>query len=148
LRAAYKASQRADERADIVHTAFEIGQREGVLGQVALLFADRAATFFPPANWTNWSDLMVRGLLLGGQADAAQRWFAILNPDIPEMKDTAIQLALVMALAAPDVADDAVTQSRLSALALQASSPDGQIPPAVAARATLALGLFNALGRP
>src|SRR4030095_1547584 len=107
-----------------------------------------AAAIFPPANWSNWSDLMVRGLLLAGQSDAAQRWFAILNPDIPTMKDSARQLALALALASPDVADDATTQSTLSKLALEAISSDMQGSPAVVARSTLALGLFNALNRP
>jgi hypothetical protein len=148
LRAALKKATQADERADLIHTAFEIGEREGLLGQVALLFADDTAAIVPPRDWGNWSDLMERGLLLAGQSDAAQRWYAILNPDLPSSMDVVSQLELALALAAPDVADDALTQANLSALAQQASSAGPAVSPAVLARATLALGLFDALGRP
>jgi hypothetical protein len=78
---------------------------------------------------------------LAGQSDAAKRWYAILNPDLPSTR----QLELALALAAPDVADDAATQSILSALA-SASGSSGDSPAVV--RATLTLGLFDALGRP
>jgi hypothetical protein len=148
LRAALKAPGTADARAETIHAAFEIGQREGVLGQVALLFADDASAIFPPRDWGNWSELMIRGLLLAGQTDAAARWYAILDPNLPATADTTGRLELTLALAAPDMAGDAATRSALTAMAMRTSSPDMPPPPDVLVQATLALGLFDALDRP
>ncbi len=181
LRAGLKVAQRAEERADLIHTAFEVGERENLLRQVAQLFADDAAAILPASDWGNWSELMMRGLLLANRAPAAQRWFAILRASDPGAADTVNQLELTLALAAPLQTDSLTTLALLRDLALTANPPppppvqppppmvvaDGvapdQPPPepppppppppppqpkppqAVISRATLVLGVFDAI---
>src|SRR5205085_32801 len=47
LRAALKVASTNEARAELVHTAFEIGEREGLLAQVAALYAGEAAQIIP-----------------------------------------------------------------------------------------------------
>jgi hypothetical protein len=102
LRAAVKATHAAQSSAELVHTALEIGEREGILRQVAEVFAAPAAEIMPNPDWTRWSDLMARGLLLAGRAEAAQRWLDILDPNAPDSAEEVQQLDLAFALAAPN----------------------------------------------
>jgi hypothetical protein len=148
LRAALKAPGKADARAELIHAALEVGQREGVLGQVALLFADDATAIFPPRDWGNWSELMLRGLLLAGQPDAAARWQSILNPDQAAIADMTARLSLTLALAAPDIADPLQTQAAMTLMARRSASLQPPPSPALLAQTTLCFGLFDALGRP
>jgi hypothetical protein len=179
IRAALKTAGNNEMRAELVHTALEIGEREGLLAQVAALYADEAAQIIPAPDWSNWSDLMVRGLLLADRAEAAQRWFDILDRNMPGMADTVDQLDLAMAMAAPNARRNAEARQLLEALALAvhpppdpvvvempAAAPDPGVgdpltaappppmppaprpkpPRALLTRATLDLGLFDALG--
>ena len=178
IRAALKIAGTDEARAELVHTAFEIGEREGLLAQVAALFADPAAEIMPAPDWALRSDLMVRGLLLANRADAAQRWFDILDRSMPGMADTVDQLELALALTAPNARRNAGARRLLSDLALTVHPPPpppqpvvvpepipdpnapGQflpplppppppapkLSPALLSRATLDLGLFDALG--
>jgi hypothetical protein len=180
LRAALKTAPRAEERAELIHTAFEVGQRENLLRQTAQLFADDAAAILPASDWGNWSELMMRGLLLANRAPAARRWFAILRASDPGAADTVSQLELTLALAAPPQTDSLTTLALLRELALTANPPPPPAPPtpppmvaadgvapdqpppdplppppppppqpkppqAVISRATLVLGLFDAI---
>jgi len=79
LRAALRMTASIEQRADLIHTALEIGQSAGLLRQVALLFVADAAAIVPASGWANWSDLYMRALLLAGRPDAAARWFNILS---------------------------------------------------------------------
>ena len=187
LRGALKIAGADEARAELVHTAFEIAEREGLLAQVAALFADDAAQIVPAPQWATWSELMVRGLLLANRAEAAQRWFDILDPNAPGLRDTVNQLELALALGAPNARRTAGAERLLTDLALVVHPPPppppapelqpapevlvvdpmtGQLvpaqlpplpppppppvspkpPPALLARATLDLGLFDALG--
>ncbi|HXJ00901.1 MAG TPA: hypothetical protein VNH44_06745, partial [Micropepsaceae bacterium] len=179
LRAALKSAGSDEARAELVHTGFEIGEREGLLAQVAGLFVDEAAAIQPAANWSNWSDLMMRGLLLANRPEAAQRWFDILDRNAPGMADTVDQLELSLALSAPNARRNDGARRLLEAMAsvinpppppiivsvqpppdpnlpdpmaLPPPSPPPPPPPrpklpaALLARATLDLGLYDALG--
>ena len=171
LRAALKAAPNEEARAELAYTAFEIGEREGLLPQVATLFADEAATLRPAMSWTNWSDLMIRGLLLADRAESAQRWFDIMDPNAPGLGDTVDQLDLSLALAAPNARRltearrllDAMTETLRPppapmvvqttgdvmpdpSMPDQAAPPPPKPPQALLARATLDLGLYDALG--
>ena len=182
IRAALKIASTDEARAELVHTAFEIGEREGLLAQVAALYANEAAEIMPSPDWALRSDLMVRGLLLANRADAAQRWFDILDRAMPGMGDTVDQLELALALAAPNARRNAGARRLLTDLALTVHPPPpppqpivvpepipdpnapGQflppeppppppppppaprLPEALLSRATLDLGIFDALG--
>jgi hypothetical protein len=176
IRAALKIASNDETRADLVHTALEIGEREGLLAQVASVYADDAAAIQPAQNWSNWSDLMIRGLLLANRPEAAQRWFDILDRNAPGMADTVDQLELALALTAPNARRNTGARRLLEAIAsvvhpapapisvevrppsdpaapdaMPAPPPPPPPPPpkppqAVLTRATLDLGLFDALG--
>ena len=123
IRAALKVASTDEARAELVHTAFEIGEREGLLAQVAALYADEAAEIMPAPDWALWSDLMVRGLLLADRAEAAQRWFDILDRNAPGMGDTVDQLELALALAAPNARRNAGARRLLADMALTVHPP-------------------------
>jgi len=179
IRAALKIAGTEASRAELVHTAFVIAEREGVLAQVAQAFADQAAAIVPAPDWGNWSDLMIRGLLLADKPDAAQRWFDILDRNTQGMADTVDQLELSLALVAPNarrntgarrlldqmanivhpppapmivqmtVGPDPASPDPAAPDAMPAPSPPpppSKPPQALLARATLDLGLFDALG--
>ena len=179
LRAALRLTSSIEQRADVIHTALEIGQNAGLLRQIALLFVDDASVIVPASSWGNWSDLYMRGLLLAGRPDAAVRWFNILGMGALASSDIANQLQLTLALAAPMQADNLTTLALLRGLALTANppppappepppviadplAPDQPPPPepppplppppppseATISRATLVLGLYDALARP
>jgi hypothetical protein len=177
LRAALKAATDPATRAEIVHTAFEIGEREGLLPQIADLLADDASALSPKPDWGNWSELMIRGLLLAGKPQAAELWYEVINPIGADGAAAEGQLQLALALASPNPARTRASQLILSDLAVQANPQPPQIAPdqppadastpgdqpaappppppmpppapspAVIARATLDVGLFDALGR-
>ena len=175
LRAALRMTPITEQRAELIHTALEIGQNAGLLRQIAQLFVQDAAAIVPAPAWANWSELYMRALLLAGRPDAAARWFNILNANPAAVVDVANQLQLVLAFAAPAQADSLTTLALLRSLALTANPPppapsdppplalDPLAPPpepppplplppppseAVVARATLVLGLYDALTRP
>jgi len=129
LRAAIKVSPRPDERADLIHTAFQIADRENLLRQVAGLFADDAAGIVPASDWGNWSELMMRGLLLADRQEAARRWFIILRPNDPGAGETVSQLGLALGLAAPLQADSLTNLAFIRELALAANPPPPAPPP-------------------
>ena len=128
LRAAVKATHAAQSSAELVHTAFEIGEREGILRQVSELFAGPAAEIMPNPDWTRWSDLMARGLLLAGRAEAAQRWLDILDPNAPDSAEEVQQLNLAFALAAPNPRRNADAKTVLANLS-QTVAPAPEVMP-------------------
>ena len=177
IRAALKAATNDEARAELVHTAFEIGDRENLLAQVAGLYEEEAAAIQPAPAWGNWSNLMVRGLLLANRPEAAQRWLDILDRNAPGMADTVDQLELSLALVAPNARRNTGARRLLETMASAVRpppeplivqvrpEPDPNAPdvmpaplppppppprpklsPAVLSRATLDLGLFDALG--
>jgi hypothetical protein len=182
LGAALRMTGNPEQRADLVHTALEIGESAGLLRQVALLFGDDAAAIVPARGWANWSELYMRALLLVGRTDAAARWFNILSMNPAAVADVANQLQIILAFAAPTQADSLTTLALLRGLALTANPPppappeppppavidplappDQALPPpeppppplppppppseALVARATLVLGLYDAMTR-
>lgn len=172
LRAAIKAGPGGEARAELVHAGLEIGQREGLLRQVAELFAEPAAQIMPSPDWSGWSDLMVRGLLLAGRPEAAQRWLDILDPTVPENTAEVQQLELAFALTAPNPRRNADAKQVLADLSAAAqppaekpdqssdvsSNPTGQTvdltvnkpaekrSPQMIGRTVLDLGIFDAAG--
>jgi hypothetical protein len=182
LGAALRMTGDPEQRAQLIHTALEIGETAGLLRQVALLFGDDAAAIVPARGWANWSELYMRALLLVGRTDAAARWFNILSMNPAAVTDVANQLQLILAFTAPTQADSLTTLALLRSLALSANPPppappeppppavidplappDQALPPpeppppplppppppseALIARATLVLGLYDAMTR-
>jgi hypothetical protein len=183
LRAAFKAAATDTSRAELLHASFETAEREGLLAQVADVYANDASQIMPAADWANWSEMMVRALLLAGKAEAAQRWFDILDRNAPGMADTVDQLELSLALVAPNARRTTGARRLLEEMALVVNPPPEPMiaapqpmpdpmaadpmmpdampspppapppppprpkpPQALVARATLDLGLFDALG--
>ena len=129
--AAVKSAHTPESRAELVHTAFEIGEREGLLRQIAELFADPATDIMPSPDWSRWSGLMARGLLLAGHAEAAQRWLDILDPTAPGIAEQVQQLDLAFALAAPNPRRNAEAK-RVLADIYEALQPPAEKPPMTA----------------
>jgi len=123
LSAAIKNEREAAGRAELVHTAFEIAERAGLLRQAAELFADPAAQIMPSPDWSRWSDLMVRGLLLAGRPESAQRWLDILDPTVPENAAEVQQLELAFALSAPNPRRNADAKHVLAEISQMAQPP-------------------------
>jgi len=179
LRAAFKAASTDAARAELLHASFGIAEREGVLAQLAEVYANDAAQIMPAADWANWSETMIRALLLAGKAEAAQRWFDILDRNAPGMADTVDQLELSLALVAPNARRTTGARRLLEDMALAVNPPPESMvvaiqpmpdampadpampdampapppppprpkpPQALLARATLDLGVFDALG--
>src|SRR6185295_7233743 len=93
------------------------------------LFADDAAGIVPASDWGNWSELMMRGLLLADRQEAARRWFIILRPNDPGAGETVSQLGLALGLAAPLQADSLTNLAFIRELALAANPPPPAPPP-------------------
>ncbi|HEX5280817.1 MAG TPA: hypothetical protein VFW28_12130 [Micropepsaceae bacterium] len=123
LSAAIKSEHEAAARAELIHTAFEVGEREGLLRQVAALFADPAAEIMPAPDWSGWSDLMVRGLLLAGRPESAQRWLDIVDPTVPQNAAEVQQLELAFALTAPNPRRNADAKQVLADISQMAQPP-------------------------
>ena len=147
LRAGLRLQSAPDARAEYIHAAFEIGQRAGLLGPVARLFAEEAGEIVPARDWGNWSDLMIRGLMLAGRPDSAMRWYDILDPRDPLRADMVSQLQLTLALAQANGVDTLLTNSTLLALAIRANpQPPPPPPPPPLQYETRAI--LDALGMP
>ena len=123
LGAAIKNEHEVAARAELIHTAFEIGEREGLLRQVAELFADPAAQIMPAPDWSGWSDLMARGLLLAGRPESAQRWLDILDPTAPQNAAEVQQLELAFVLSAPNPRRNADARQVLADITQMAQPP-------------------------
>ncbi len=145
LRAALRQEKQPGKRAELIDAAFAIGEAQGLLPQIAALFADDAAMLVPAPDWGQWASLMTRGLLLADKAAAAARWAALLDPGVPAKADTANRLRIALALAAPTELRLAQAQGALAALAAETQAVD--VTPPALARATLNLGLFESTGR-
>jgi hypothetical protein len=135
---------RTDRRAELIQLAFQIGRNEGLLPQIAQLFSEEAAAIFPAPNWEAWAPMMIRGLLAADQPAAAERWYNILNPQLPAHYLTSRDAAIVFAISRRETPYVGDAQSAIAELALQSLDPAA--PANVLARTALILGLFDALG--
>lgn len=145
VRAALKMKKDPADRAQLIDTAFEVGDAQGLLPQVAALFADDAAALTPSPDWSNWALTMTRGLLLAGKPDAAFTWYKALNPNTFGIRGTLDYLRVAIALTAPNRLAPGEADEALTEMAIQTLAPDVTGP--TLARATLAIGLYEASGR-
>jgi len=146
LKAALKAQSDPGKRAELIYTAFRIGEREGLFAQVATAFGDEAAALQSSPDWSGWAPLMARGLLMAGRPDVARAWFDMIVQRLPQLKNTISELELIFALGAPGETQHALSQASLSWLADESSATNSSAEDR--ARAALYIGLFDALGRP
>lgn len=145
LRAALKVQRQPATRAEAVATALMIGEAQGVLPQVASLFADEASALSPSPEFAGWASLIARGLLLVGKDVEAARWIALLDDNGIAQNDVAGPLRVTLALAQPTDVRLAQIQEVLIALAQASQASD--VTPATLVRAALALGLFETTSR-
>jgi len=134
-------------RGELVHAAFRLADREGLLAQVAKFFSNEAANVRPLEEWDAWSPLMSRGLILAERPDAAVFWYDILDYNAPADAPTINAIQLSLALAAPNEARTLQSQGALLWIARESakSAPAGGI--ATVRRAAMELSFFDALGR-
>src|SRR5262249_11686680 len=116
LRAALKSEVRPDRRADLITTAFRIGAQHTVLPLVAHLFANEAAALRPEPGWSNWASTMASRLLRAGPADAAERWYPLIDASAPAMGVPRSRIAIALALLAPNPANLDRAQMAMSGL--------------------------------
>jgi hypothetical protein len=145
LRAALNGERQADRRTELIVAAFRIGENDGLLPVVASLFADEAAAITPARDWDAWAPLMVRALLLAGRPASAGRWHDLLDPGQPEESAAAWFVRALFALVVPNDIRAVNADAALAGLAAGAVSPEAR--PTTVVRATLALGLTEAMGR-
>jgi hypothetical protein len=136
LRAALKRETNPVERAELVFTAFRIGEEHRLLHQVAPVFADAAIGVTPQDRWSNWAPTMIRGLAATGRMQAADNWLRVVTPGG--------DAAIILALTHQDQVHAAAAQQALANLATETVvSADAAGP-----RAVLYFGLFDALAMP
>lgn len=140
LRAALKGETRPEQRAEIIYTAFRIGESQGILPLVAQLFATDAAAIMPSHEWNNWAPTLAKGLILAGRPSLAERWYVLLDSDLPTITEARRELDVALGIALPDGTHADSAQTALSALVTNPGVP--------ASRAALEIGLTDALGRP
>jgi len=134
LRAALKHETNPEKRAELIYTALRVGEEQGLLYEIAPVFAADAAAVVPQPGWASWAPTLVRALLIAGKPDAAENWLGAGNA-------AADDLAIVVALTLQDQTHVSRAQLALSNLQLL-SLVNGE---GAGARAMLYLGLFDAL---
>ena len=113
--------------------------------QVAALFAEDAAALTPSPDWSNWSPLMARALLLAGRPDAASGWADLLDLLSTGTTGASNRIRIALVLAAPNGIRMIEAQDALSALVFEVTAYD--VIPTTLARAALLIGLFEATGQ-
>lgn len=140
LRAALKAESSPTKRAELIYTAFRIGEDQHLLFQIAPVFVPDALALTPTQDWANWGVTYVRAFILTGNEDAAVRWLNVVraSPISPD------ELVLDLAIGTRNPAAVQAAQAPLANLSQRAmADPDNS-----GGRAALVFGLFDALGLP
>ena len=140
LRAALRNETQNDRRAELIYAAFQIGESQALLPQVAALFAEDAAALTPSPDWSNWSPLMARALLLAGRPDAASGWADLLDLLSTGTTGASNRIRIALVLAAPNGIRMIEAQDALSALVFAVTAYDGV--PTAPARSALLTRLF------
>jgi hypothetical protein len=141
LRQAAAQADANNAKASLVTAALSRGVKADLLEVSAGLQADIAAGIEPQASMPTEADLMSRALMLDGRPEGAARWSAGFDAHADADKARAAALAIELNLVAPTASRAADAQAALTWLA-HATTPED------AAFATLASGLYDALGEP
>lgn len=133
----------ADAKPALIYEALNRAKAAGMLTVAAALQHDALAQVKPTRDMRAMADLMGRALLIAGDADAASRWYDILDFNLPADKPLIAKFQLVLNLAASNPARQTQAQQALGELAKEATAPGPD-----QAFAALAVGLAAALQEP
>jgi hypothetical protein len=146
LRQAIQRTADAGVRRPLVFEAFRLADEAGLLPTAAELQGDAASAVKPSAQDRAQIPLITAALMLGGHAEAAARWYDVLDPKSDANKPLIHLLQAELDLVAPGSARDFEAQGALSWFAGQAEdkTPVGGEP--TRPLALLVLGTFEAVG--
>lgn len=133
----------ADAKPALIYEALNRAEAAGLLPVAAALQHDALAQVKPTRDMRAMADLMGRALLIAGDADAASRWYDILDFNLPADKPPIAKFQLVLNLVASNPARQMQAQQALGELAKEATAPGPD-----QAFAALALDLTVALQDP
>lgn len=135
-------------KAELLAAALRLGRQSRLLPVAALMQEKALAQLAPASGLHAYAPAFIRALLLAHQADAAEKWRAILDPDNPQDRPVTSGLAVVLALETPDAGRKARAQPALAWLAQNALSPQPAGGADAQALGALALALWDGLGEP
>lgn len=133
----------ADAKPALIYEALNRAEAAGLLPVAAALQHDVLAQIKPTRDMRAMADLMGRALLIAGDADAASRWYDILDFNLPADKPPIAKFQLVLNLAASNPVRQMQAQQALGELAKEATAPGPD-----QTFAALAVGLAAALQEP
>ena len=135
------ARARAEARPALLYEAMSRADREGLLPVAATLQHDEMAQLEPTRAMRGMADLMGRALLLTGDANAAAKWYDILDLNLPSDKPLIAKFQFTLNFVAPNPARTQQAQGAIGEFTaeLATASQDDTY-------ASLALGLTAALG--
>ena len=133
LRQAGMKESDPSRKVQLVLQALQLGQKNNLFAVAAVLQHEPVAAIKPAASMRSMAPIIARALLLAGDADAAERWMAILD-----VKSDAALIARLQAesnLVATTPARAAAAQKALAFLATQLPPPAAPTPNAPAPNA-------------
>ncbi len=148
LRQAAAHEARPDVKSQLVFEAFTLGEKADLLEASADLQSDVAASLAPDETMRDMAPLMGRAEMLAGNADAASRWYDVLDLKSAAGRPLMAAFQVELNLVATNPGRAAEAQTALSMLAEGATAAPPAGVPLDQGFAALALGLYDALGEP
>jgi hypothetical protein len=140
---AAEAQSDPDQKSALVVRAFELADTQHLLGLLARTFGEIAAALDVTPDLHDRALLMGRALLFAGRTDAAEHWYALLDPNNPGDQRARAILGSALAFAAPSPGRQGEAQTALDWFADSALASKPPAPPETMARAALVLGLYD-----
>jgi hypothetical protein len=135
-----------DQKVKLLAVAFRQARQMQLLPVAAVMQQDAAASIIPGPSLRSYAPAFSRALLLAHQADAAERWRDMLDPNADADASLAAGLAVTLNLVASNPGRTARAHSALVWLAQNAAGPQTAGGPPEQQIAVLALGVYDALG--
>lgn len=146
LRQAAMRENDPSRKVQLVYQALLTGEQKGMLAIAATLQHAPAASIKPIPAMRPMADMFARALMLAGDADAAERWYAILDPKTDGAMVAKFQAELNLVAGNPARSADA--QKALGYFAKQIPAPGAPALTAEQANAALVLGIYDTLKEP
>ncbi|HEY5048078.1 MAG TPA: hypothetical protein VII49_08680 [Rhizomicrobium sp.] len=146
LRQAVRDTADPATRKKLLFEALALAYEKNLLPLAAQLQGSAASAVIPYRMDRSHAALMASTLMLGGRADAAARWFDVLDPSSDSAKPLIHLLQIELNLVAPNPARTFEAQGALSWFAAQGSTTQPIGGERTLTVALLALGTYGALG--